>query len=218
MEERKRFAVVLSGCGVYDGADIHEATLAMFAIMKNGGTYKIFAPDINQVHVINHISGEVMKETRNVLIESARIARGDIQPLSEFVPQDFDALFFPGGFGAAKNLSSFAFDGVNMIVNPDVKKAVTEAVNNHLPIGAMCISPVIIARVIERPEITIGSDKDAIDALETMGAKHVESNHGEVIVDKKYKIATTPCYMLDANILQIAEGADNITKVLIDMM
>ncbi len=72
----KKFAVVLSGCGVYDGAEIQEATLSMLAIAKQGCRYEIFAPDTKQHHVINHITGDEMEESRNVLVEAARIARG----------------------------------------------------------------------------------------------------------------------------------------------
>ncbi|GAI95353.1 unnamed protein product, partial [marine sediment metagenome] len=144
MSYSKKFAVVLSGSGVFDGAEIHEATLTLYAIVKNGGTYEIFAPDIPQHHVVNHITGEEMNETRNVLIEAARIARGKIKPLSEFNEKDFDAIIFPGGFGAAKNLSSFAFDGVNCSVNKDVENSIKQMADAKKPIGALCISPVIL--------------------------------------------------------------------------
>ena len=218
MKSNKKIAVVLSGCGVYDGAEIHEATLALYSIMKNGCTYEIFAPDINQAHVINHITGVEMNESRNVLIESARIARGQIHSLSSFKADSFDAIIFPGGFGAAKNLSSFAFEGINMKVNPDVENAIVDSVNNKIPIGAMCISPVILAKVLESPELTIGQDEGTADAVKNLGANHISTDHGEVIIDKKYKIATTPCYMLDADILQIADGAENIVKAIINMI
>ena len=122
MVDTKKFAVILSGCGVFDGAEIHEATLSLYAIVKNGGEYEIFAPDIDQYHVINHLSGEEMKEKRNVLIESARIARGKIRPLNELNAKKFDGLLFPGGFGAAKNLSDWAFNGSDGDVIPGVKK------------------------------------------------------------------------------------------------
>ncbi len=212
MENIKKFAVVLSGSGVFDGAEIHEATLSLYAIMKQGGTYEIFAPDIPQHHVINHITGEEMNEKRNVLIESARIARGKIRPLSEFNIDEFDALLYPGGFGAAKNLSSFAFDGVDCNVDEDVRRSVEQTVKAGKPIGALCISPVIMAKVLGGAELTIGEDKDTAEAVEAMGARHMETGHGEVIVDTKYKLFTTPCYMLDANIVQIADGAANIVK------
>lgn len=218
MNNPKKIAVVLSGNGVFDGAEIHEATLSLFAIVKNKASYEIFAPDINQYHVINHITGEEMKETRNVLVESARIARGKIKPLSAFNADDFDAIIFPGGFGAAKNLSSFAFDGVNCSINPDVEKAVKAMVNKKKPIGALCIAPVLIAKLLGDVELTIGQDKGTAEAVEKMGAKHKKAGHGEIIIDKKYRVITTPCYMLDANVVQIAEGADAVVKAILKML
>jgi len=214
--KKKIFAVVLSGSGVYDGAEIHEATLTMLAIARQGAEYKCFAPDINQHHVINHISGNEMDETRNVLIESARIARGDISPLSEFDAKDFDALIFPGGFGAAKNLSSVAFDGANANVNADVEKAVLQMVELKKPIGALCIAPAIIAKILSDVSVTIGQDKGTAEAIEAMGATHVETNHGDVVVDEEKLIFTTPCYMLDASITDIDDGANNVVKAIMD--
>ena len=214
--KKKIFAVVLSGSGVYDGAEIHEATLTMLAIARQGAEYKCFAPDINQHHVINHISGNEMDETRNVLVESARIARGDISPLSEFDAKDFDALIFPGGFGAAKNLSSVAFDGANANVNADVEKAVLQMVELKKPIGALCIAPAIIAKILSDVSVTIGQDKGTAEAIEAMGATHVETNHGDVVVDEEKLIFTTPCYMLDASITDIDDGANNVVKAIMD--
>jgi enhancing lycopene biosynthesis protein 2 len=211
----KKFAVVLSGCGVYDGAEIHEATLTMLAIMKHGATYDIFAPDIPQHHVINHLTGKEVNETRNVLVESARIARGKIKDITEYDPNNYDALIFPGGFGAAKNLSDFAFRGSDCTVNPDVEKAILKTAGKNKPIGALCIAPVIFARIFGDVEITIGQDKGTADKVEKMGATHHRTNHGEVIMDEKYNLFTTPCYMLDANILQIEEGANNIVKAML---
>jgi enhancing lycopene biosynthesis protein 2 len=214
----KKFAVVLSGCGVFDGAEIHEATLSLLAIAKKGCTYEIFAPDIRQYHVVNHITGDEMEETRNVLVESARIARGKIRDLKEFHPADFDGLLFPGGFGAAKNLSTWAFEGADAAVLPEVEVAVTGMVALNKPVGALCISPVILARVLGEVHLTIGDDESTIDALESLGAKHVYATHGEVVVDPDHNLVTTPCYMLDANIVQIAEGASNVVDAMIKMM
>jgi enhancing lycopene biosynthesis protein 2 len=208
----KKFAVVLSGCGVFDGAEIHEATLTLLAIAQQGASYEIFAPDIDQHHVINHLTHQPTSEKRNVLVESARIARGRIKPLSQFRDSDFDALIFPGGFGAAKNLSTVAFDGPNAGVNPDVEKAVKSMHNAGKPIGALCIAPAVIARILGNVEVTIGNDPGTVDAIEKMGGKHVKATHGEVVVDKKNKIYTTPCYMLDATIVQIYDGARNVVN------
>jgi len=217
MSYSKKFAVVLSGSGVFDGAEIHESTLTLYAVVKNGGTYEIFAPDIPQHHVVNHITGEEMNETRNVLIEAARIARGNIKPLSEFNEKDFDAIIFPGGFGAAKNLSSFAFDGVNCSVNKDVENSIKQMADAKKPIGALCISPVILAKILGDVVLTIGQDAGAAGAVASMGATHRKTNHGEVVVDSRHKVVTTPCYMLDANIVQIAEGADNVVKTMMKL-
>ena len=213
----KKIAIVLSGNGVFDGAEIHEATLTLYSIMKNGATYELFEPNIEQHHVINYITGEEMPEKRNVLIESARIARGKINDLANFKASDFDALIFPGGFGAAKNLSTFAFDGADCKINIDVEKAIRTMIEQKKPIGALCIAPVIFAKLLGNVELTIGQDKGTADAIKTMGATHKETTHGEVVIDNKYKIVTTPCYMLDANIVQIGDGANNVVKAILDM-
>ena len=210
--EKKKFAVVLSGCGVFDGAEIHEATLTMLAIMKNGGIYQCFAPDIPQYHVINHLTGEEMNESRNVLVESARIARGNIKPLSEYKAADYDALIFPGGFGAAKNLSTVAFDGADAKVNSEVERVIKETLAMHKPIGALCIAPAVVAKVIEGVEVTIGNDAGTAETIEKMGGKHVVTTHGEVVHDHRYNVFTTPCYMLDATIVDINTGATNVVK------
>jgi enhancing lycopene biosynthesis protein 2 len=214
----KKFAVVLAGCGVFDGAEIHEATLTMLAIMRQGGTYEVFAPDVDQHHVINHLTGQEMKERRNVLVESARIARGKIKDLKNYDPNNFDALIIPGGFGVAKNLCDFAFKGANCSVNPDVEKAILKTAGKNKPIGALCISPVILAKIFGDVEVTIGQDKVTAEAIEKMGSTHVKTTHGEVIIDEKNNLFTTPCYMLDANIVQIAEGAENIVRAMMGRM
>ena len=218
MSDTKKFAVILSGNGVFDGAEIHEATMTLYAIAKNGGEYEIFAPDIKQHHVINHITGEEMDETRNVLIESARIARGNIKPLSVFSKEDFDAIVFPGGFGVAKNLCSFAFDNIDCTVNPEVERVIKEMAAAKKPIGALCISPVLIARVLGNITVTIGQDTGTAESIEKLGATHKNRGHGEVVVDETNKIVTTPCYMLDANIAQIAEGAEAVIKAILKML
>lgn len=212
----KKFAIILSGSGVYDGAEIHEATLTMLSIFQQGGSYEIFAPDIEQHHVINHITGNEMNEKRNVLIESARIARGNISDLKSYNAADFDALIMPGGFGVAKNLSDFAFNGPDCSVNPDVERAVKSTHIAGKPIGALCIAPVVIAKLVGDAELTVGQDEATIEGIEKMGGKHVKTTHGEVIHDTKNNIFTTPCYMLDANIGQIYDGASAIVKAILE--
>lgn len=211
----KKIAVVLAGNGVYDGAEIHEAVLTLLAIARQGAQYQCFAPDIEQAQVVNHLTGKVMPEKRNVLVEAARIARGNIKPLSAYKAEDFDALIFPGGFGVAKNLCTFAFDGIKCKVNPDVEKAVRATAVAEKPIGALCISPVLMAKILTEVEVTIGDDEATADAIENLGATHINATHGEIVVDEKYKLVTTPCYMLDATIDQIADGAENLVKKII---
>jgi len=214
----KRIAVILAGNGVFDGAEIHEATMTLYAISKNGGAYDIFAPNIEQHHVINHLTGEEMPEKRNVLVESARIARGKIKDLNELNVSDFDALMLPGGFGVAKNLSDFAFKGTEMTVLKSFEKVILEFVEQSKPIGALCISPAIVVKVLEEATVTIGQDNDTIIAIEALGGKHKITTHGEVVIDQKYKLATTPCYMLDATISEIGDGAQNVVKAVFDMI
>jgi len=213
----KKFAVVLSGCGVYDGSEIHEATMTLYAIVKNGGTYEIFAPDIDQYHVINHYNGKEMQETRNVLVESARIARGKIKDLATFNAAEFDAIIFPGGFGVAKNLSSYAIKGAECNVDLTMEHAVLDMVKLGKPIGALCIAPAIMAKILKGALVTIGQDKKTISDIEKMGSKHKTTTHTEVVIDEKFNLVTGPCYMLDANIVQIAEGADKVVKAIMNM-
>ena len=216
MTNTKKIAVVLSGCGVYDGSEIHEATLTLLAIARQGAKYEIFAPDIDQAHVINHLTGEEIPERRNVLVEAARIARGNISDLKKYHPNQFDALVFPGGFGAAKNLSTFAFEGLNCKVNTDVENAVKQTVSAGKPIGALCIAPATITKILGDVQVTIGNDKGNAKAIEAMGGTHNNTTHGEVVFDAKYNVYTTPCYMLDATIDQIADGADNIIRAILE--
>lgn len=220
MTAKPRFAIVLSGCGVYDGAEIHEAVLTLLAVDRHGGTYQCFAPDRPQMHVVNHLTGqEATGESRNVLVEAARIARGAIKPLSAFDPAEFDALVFPGGFGAAKNLCTFAVQGPDCTVDPESEAAIKAMAKAGKPIGALCIAPALMARVLgDGVQVTIGSDPGTAEAIEKMGAKHTNAGHGGVVVDKARRLVTSPCYMLDSTISQIADGADNTVKALLDLM
>jgi len=218
MNNQKRFAVILAGCGVFDGSEIHEATLTLLAIAKSGGCYECFAPDKDQSQVINHLTGKLMNEERNVLVESARIARGKIKPLNLYEPEKFDAVIFPGGFGVAKNLSTLAFDGSECTIDPEVELAVIASVEASIPIGAICIAPALIAKILPGAEVTIGKDSETIKTIEKMGGTHHKTNHGEVTIDEKYKLVTSPCYMLDAHILHIAEGTQNVVDELINLM
>jgi enhancing lycopene biosynthesis protein 2 len=214
----KKFAVILSGCGFQDGAEIQESVMTLLAIERSGSTYSCFAPDIRQHHVTNHLTGKAAEgETRNVLVEAARIARGKIKPLSEFKASDFDALVLPGGFGAALNLSTFALDGPDCKVNEEVANAIKSVAAAGKPIGALCISPAVMAKVLGDVELTIGNDKETAAALEKLGAKHKETTFGGFVVDKKHKLATAPCYMLDSKVSIIAEEADKVVRAVLEM-
>lgn len=214
----KKIAVILAGCGVYDGSEIHEAVLTLLALEQQGATVQCFAPDIDQMHVVNHLTGDVSDETRNVLVESARIARGAVLPLDTYQASEFDALVLPGGFGAAKNLSSFAVDGVEAKINQAVSDAVVSTHAAKKPIGALCIAPVILAKLIPDVKITLGDAGDAAGGATGMGATHVVTTHGEIVVDSNNRVVTSPCYMLDASISQVADGANAMVKELFNMI
>lgn len=217
-KEQPQIAVVLSGCGVYDGTEIHESVLTLLALNHHGATYHCFAPDMDQAHVINHITGDEMDEKRNVLIESARIARGAIQPLSDYKAADFDAIIFPGGFGAAKNLCTLAFEGPECNVNDEVVRAVKETAEASKPIGALCIAPAMMAKILDGANVTIGQDEGTIGAIEAMGGTHTKTLQGETVTDAKFKLVTSPCYMLDSSISQIADGAENTVKKVLELI
>ncbi len=217
MKTNKKFAVILAGCGHRDGAEIQESVMTLYAIARSDSSYEVFAPDVNQYHVINHYTGQPANETRNVLAESARIARGKIRPLSEFNAKDFDILMFAGGFGVAKNLCTYAFDGADCTVNPEVERAVTAMHSSGKPIGAICISPVILAKVLKGVTLTLGQDQSAIKNAEAMGAIHHPTDAQEIVIDTVNKVVTSPCYMLDSGIVDIAEGAMNTVNALLKL-
>lgn len=217
-DSKPNIAVVLSGCGVYDGAEIHESTLTLLALDRQGVNYQCFAPDIDQAHIINHLNGEEMEGKRNVLTEAARIARGAIKDLKEYNAADFDAIILPGGFGAAKNLSSFAFQGPDCTVNEDVASAIKSTNDAGKPMSALCIAPTIMAKIFDGAEVTIGQDEGTAGAIETMGGKHTQTTHGGIVVDDALRLVTSPCYMLDATISQIADGTENAVRSLLDMV
>ena len=207
----KCFAIVLSGCGVYDGSEIGEAMMTMLALDEAGCKYEVFAPDKPQFHVVDHLKGEPAKESRNVLAESARIARGKVRPLSEYKAENYNGLIFPGGFGAAKNLCTFAFDGAGMKVDAEVERAVNETRKADKPLGAMCIAPVILGKIIAGVQVTVGHDEATNEALRKMGAEPKNVFGPEVVHDAKNKVFTTPCYMLpDATISTVAACCRNL--------
>lgn len=206
----KKIAVCLSGCGFLDGAEIHESVLTLLAIDQAGAKAVCCAPDVNQVGVVDHFKKEPAAGTRNVLVESARIARGDIVDVKKIRAAEMDALIFPGGFGAAKNLCSFATDGATCNVNPDVERLTGEFLAAKKPIGAICIAPALLARIVGRkdlhPRLTIGTDKATAGAINTMGAQHCDCPVTEMITDEKHKIVSTPAYMLGQGPAEVFEG------------
>ena len=210
-------AVILSGCGHQDGSEIHEAVCTLLALDQQGAAYQCFAPDVAQTRVANHCTGKDMPETRHVLVESARIARGAIAPLSALNAANFDALILPGGYGAALNLSDFAQKGAQCTVLPEVAQAITRMHAAGKPIGALCIAPVIVSKLLPGVLLTIGSDADTAHAVQQLGSRHQNTTHGEIVVDAHMRVVTTPCYMLDARISQVYDGAQALVAAVLDM-
>ncbi|WP_327439187.1 isoprenoid biosynthesis glyoxalase ElbB [Pseudomonas donghuensis] len=204
---QKKIAVVLSGCGVYDGAEIHESVITLLRLDQRGAKVQCFAPNIAQMHVINHLTGEVMPETRNVLVESARIARGEVKDLREADAKDFDALIVPGGFGAAKNLSNFAVEGAGCSVHPDVLALAEAFAEAGKPVGLICISPALAAKIYGPGVVcTIGSDAGTSAAIVKMGGTHEECDVHDIVEDTQRKLVSTPAYMLAKSISEAAGG------------
>ncbi|BAN57148.1 MULTISPECIES: isoprenoid biosynthesis glyoxalase ElbB [Pseudomonas] len=203
----KKVAVILSGCGVYDGAEIHESVITLLRLDQRGAQVQCFAPNIAQMHVINHLTGEEMPESRNVLVESARIARGEVKDIREAKAEEFDALIVPGGFGAAKNLSNFAVEGANCSVNPDVLELAEAFADACKPVGLICISPALAAKIYGPGVVcTIGSDAGTAAAVEKMGGTHEECDVQDIVEDTQRKLVTTPAYMEAKSISEAAGG------------
>lgn len=223
----KNIAVLLHGSGVYDGTEIQEAVLSLLALAKAGYRYQCIAPDIAQKQVINHLNGEEQAESRNVLVESARIARGEILPLSDFQVGDYDALLMPGGFGTAKNLTDWAFKGPEASIQPAVKAMVLAFVQAVKPIVALCMSPTTVAKALEgspyRAQLSVGSaagaspyDIGAIaQGLEASGAEAVDCAADALAVDPVLKIISAPCYMMEADILQVNQNIEKAIRQLV---
>jgi len=209
----KKVGVVLSGCGVYDGAEIHESVITLLALARQGAQAVCFAPDKNQSEVINHLTGEPVAETRNILIEAARIARGAIQPLSQAKADELDALIVPGGFGAAKNLSSFASQGSECHVDARLQALAQQMHAAGKPLGFICIAPALLPKIFDFPlRLTIGTDIDTAEAIEEMGGEHVPCPVDDIVVDEENKVVTTPAYMLAEDIAQAATGIEKLVE------
>lgn len=214
----KNVGVVLSGCGVYDGTEIHEAVLTLLALDRAGVQAVCFAPDKPQLHVINHLSGDEMPELRNVLVESARIARGKVQPLSQADASQLDALIVPGGFGAAKNLSSFASEGAECWIDKDLAKLTQQMHKANKPIGFMCITPALLPKLLDQQvRLTIGNDPDLGEVIDAMGGEPVICPVDDIVVDVDNKVVTTPAYMLAKSIGEAASGIDKLVSRVLDL-
>lgn len=214
----KKIAVILSGCGVYDGAEIHESVITLLRLDQRGCEVQCFAPDVAQKHVINHLNGEEMPESRNVLVESARIARGAVKDIGQANAADFDALIVPGGFGAAKNLSNFAVEGAGCSINPQVLALAEAFAEAGKPVGLICISPALAAKIYG-PGVTctIGNDADTAAALDKMGATHIECTVEDIVEDPARKLVSTPAYMLGKNISEVASGINKLVDRVLEL-
>lgn len=226
--ESPRVAVVLSGCGVFDGSEVHEAAAVLAHLTRGGAEPQCFAPDIHQMHVVDHVKGQPSeKERRNVMAESARIARGKIQPLSDLRVSKLDAVVFPGGFGAAKNLSDFATNGPNCKVHPEVERILKEFHAAKKPIALCCIAPVLAARVLPGVTVTLGKPDDgsgkwpysgAIEAAQAMGAKTQNKGVEEVCVDSSNRVVTTPAFMYEGHFHEVHDGIGKMVNAMLKML
>lgn len=214
----KHVAVVLSGAGVFDGAEINEAVLTLLHISKQGASYQCFAPDTQQAQTVNHLNGEQISEKRNVLQESARIARGEIKPLSDLDVEAFDALILPGGFGVAKNFCDFAEKGAEMMINEQVEHVGKAFKDAFKPAGYMCIAPVLLPYIYGNGvKVTVGTDAEVAAAINKMGGEHIDCDVRDIVVDDKHQLVTTPAYMLAKNLPDAEEGISKLVEKVLYM-
>ncbi len=216
----KRIGVLLSGCGVYDGSEIYETVITLLALDKAGALVTCMAPKKAQMHVIDHSKGEASEETRCAFTEAARLARGVISDLAHMKAEDFDGLILPGGFGAAKNLSSFATEGAECSIDPETQRLLSEMFQARKPVGAMCIAPAVIARHFKgtdtSPKLTIGTCEETQAGLVALGATHEKKSCSEISVDESLKLVTTPAYMLAGSISEAAVGIEKLVSQVIE--
>ena len=213
----EKIAVILSGCGVYDGAEIHESVLTYYFLDKQGYSVDFYAPNIIQKEVIDHLTKKPSSESRNVLVESARIARGDILDLKFFDIELYEAVIFPGGFGVAKNFSNYAENSTNFSVDQSIKSVIKNTHAAKKPMGFLCISPVIAASLFPDTRLTLGYTNDAQESIDILGGKGIQATAHDVVVDKDHLIASTPAYMIDASISDIAVGIEKLCKTVLSM-
>lgn len=223
-------AVLLAGCGVYDGSEIHETVLTLLALVEAGASYQCIAPDKVQYHTINHLNGEIEPTNRNVLQEAARIARGDIQAIGKVNLNEFDALLIPGGFGAAKNLNQWAIAGPEGKIDPEVKALILHFVEAQKPVGAMCMGPTVVAQALAgtsfQAKLTVGSTEAAspydiagISAgMAGLGVEVEMKLKTEITIDAKLKIVSSPCYMMEADILDVRTNTKQLVSAVLEMI
>lgn len=217
-----KVAVVLSGCGVYDGAEIHESVVTLLALDRAGAEVVIAAPDVEQAHVVNHLTGdEARGEKRNVAVEAARIARGAVTDLAKLKAADIDAIIFPGGFGAAKNLCTYAFNGRDLKINPEVQRITLEMVRAAKPVGTVCIAPVMTAKILAdsgfNVTVTIGNDANTAADIESFGAHHKSCAVDDIVIDENTRVVSTPAYMLAGSIKEAAAGIEKLVDAVLRM-
>lgn len=225
-----KIGVLLAGSGVYDGSEIHEAVFTLLSIDERGGEYQLFAPNKDQLHVIDHLTGNELDQTRNVLVESARIARGDVLDIREIDMKELDALVIPGGFGAAKNLNTWAIKGPDSEIDPDVQRIILEAVEQEKPIAALCMGPTVVAKALQGTDkhatLTVGTTeasspydiKGISEGLASVGAAPVMKTVHQIAVDNQLRLVTAPCYMMDARISEIRENVDEAIEKLFEFL
>jgi enhancing lycopene biosynthesis protein 2 len=225
-----KIGVLLSGCGVYDGAEIQEAVLTLLAIQEAGAEAICLSVNANQHHVVNHLTGEVMPESRNMIVEAARIARGSVHEVSSYDSSQLDAVVIPGGFGSAKNFTSWAFDGPDGTILPEIQEFIKKCISDKKPIAALCVSPVVLALALKHSDVqstmTLGTDKEkspydisAFSGGLTQTGVHAEMKTiREISVDQNLKIVSAPCYMMDATIVEIRNNIQQAVKALIELI
>ncbi|XP_053328426.1 glutamine amidotransferase-like class 1 domain-containing protein 3, mitochondrial [Spea bombifrons] len=222
----KKVAVILSGCGVYDGSEIHESSAVYVHLSRAGAQTVFFAPNINQMHVVDHIKGQPTEEKRNVLTESARIARGNIKDLKDLKVSEYDALIIPGGFGVAKNLSTWAVEGKDCSVLKAIEDVFKAFHNAKKPIGLCCISPVLAAKLLPGCEVTVGHDTESekwpnaatADDIKKLGCKHVNKHANEAHVDENNKLVTASAFMCNCPIHEIYDGIGEMVKAVLKLI
>ncbi|HLB55945.1 MAG TPA: isoprenoid biosynthesis glyoxalase ElbB [Coxiellaceae bacterium] len=214
----KKVAVILSGCGVFDGSEIHEAVSTLLALDLADATYECFAPNILQTQVVNHLTNAHENEKRNTLVEAARIARGKIRDIKDAEVKDFDAAIYPGGHGAALNLCDFGKNGANMSINADVLRFAQAMKNAKKPQGFICIAPAMISKIYGAGVAqTIGNDLTTKEKIEKMGGKHVDCAVNKAVIDHQAKVVSTPAYMLANRISEVFSGVSQLVKDVLAM-